>query len=425
MYTFLTTYYSSASKHARFSTIFGGFNNGSVTYFNDESAIGGGNNAQSYESFISVADNGFSTYVDQENAYAGGFLDDTDIWEEAGSGVSLLSYEMETHSDRPYSIYIGTWNSLNYASGNRSVFSTTYEGFGFNLTFRISHFGNYTTGDADGLSTSWSEDNTDPAGVVGTYKVFPDIASPFTTYTAPSFITETTIISIKTTTQADGSYTFLGTAYTAPSTVETTATRSIEYQSTTSTTTDVHHHIGTSIDTNNSDFTLITDLNSRGEQISPFACLLSAPESAYILPENISTYSQTLLIPPDPVFVPLLAQTFAPQVVPVGGNTFNIVRVPSATITIQYTDLTELSETQKRILDYIYDGNTGSFDTEEAFFSERSTVSYESVLVSISYSAGGTNYTSLRNTLLSVPSSTTKSLVLAGQRGISSTSIQF
>jgi hypothetical protein len=425
MYTFLTTYYSSASKHAASSTIFGGFNNGSGTVFNEESAIFGGNNNQVYESSITVADNGFSTYVTQNNANGGSFQAEVLTWSEGGSGLYLLSYEMETHSDRPYSIYIGTWNALQYGSGDRTVFPVTYEGFGFNLTFRISHFGNYTTGDADGLSTGWSEDNTDPAGVVGTYKAFPDIASPFTTYTAPSFITESTIISIKTTTQIDGSYTFLGTAYTAPSTVETTATTSIEYQSTTSTTTDVHHHIGTSIDTNNSDFTLITDLNSRGEQISPFACLLSAPESAYILPENISTYSQTLLIPPDPVFVPLLAQTFAPQVLPVGGNISNIVRVPSATITIQYTDLTELSETQKRILDYIYDGNTGSFDTEEAFFSERSTVSYESILVSLSYSAAGTNYTSLRNTLLSVPSSTTRSLVLAGQRGILSTSIQF
>jgi len=417
MYTYLTTYSSSVSIYpasnnaggnifqqtlsAKYSI--GGYDYGVTSY--SETAI--------YQNV--TQSNGYQNFK-SENATAevanGPYPYDDLEFEIANE----LNWSMSTYSVLPYSIYMGNIVSEYYASGDNGE-----GGSSTTQTFTISHYGSYTIGSAVG-GTTYSENSE---STTGEYNTPPEFFSDTIIYSAPIYTTLQDTIRIRSTTTTNKTYVFLSSVYSTQDTIETSSFTEITYQSTKSTTTNIHHHIGTSIDNNNSCFTVITDTNSDGFAISPYACLLSAPRTNIILPQDISTFSKTILIPEDPEFRAIQYEDFG-NALPVFHTINDVIQELSTTYKNESSYTLNDVSTSSRILNYLYNGYTGSFSTTETNYTARSTQS--EALGVYSYS-NGTNtyniYSTSRNILTSTITTTEIRGVLASQGQLSMASIFF
>jgi len=417
MYTYLTTYPSSVSIYpasndaggnifqltlsAKYST--GGYNYGITSY-----AV-----AEIYKNV--TQSNGYQNFkLENANAVVADGPYPYDNYEL--ENANQLNWSMSTYSNLPFSIYQGKIEKTYYISGDNGENGETTK-----QTFTISHYGSYTSGSAIG-GTTYSEDGE---STTGEYSTPPDFFSDTIIYSAPIYTTLQDTIRIRSTTTTNKTYVFLSSVYSTQDTIETSSFTEITYQSTISTTTNIHHHIGTSIDNNNSCFTVITDTNSDGFAISPYACLLSAPRTNIIFPQEISTFSKTILIPEDPEFRAIKYENFGNSL-PVFHTIHDAIQELSTTYKNEGSYILNDVSTSSRILNYLYNGYTGSFSTTETNYTARSTQS-ESVGV-YSY-ANGTNtyniYSTSRNILTSTITTTEIRGVLASQGQLRVSSIFF
>ena len=335
-----------------------------------------------------------------------------------GEDNEYFVYTVSTFSSQPYSIIVG-----NYSEGASAETNSYTEGASSAGSFTVSHLGTSLASSGQGRSTSW--DGTGMPTIEEEYNYVPTIfleLFPPTIYTAPSFTTESTTIVIVRTTESNINYTFLGSIYNISTIIGQTTNTTIEFQTTKSVPTNIHHHIGTSINTNNSEYTLITDTNSDGKQISPYACFLSAPNDNFLIGTNISTYSQTIIISNDQEFRQLLPVNAANTTFLIEGvGTFSA----TATLTNQYTEHINFSDSSLRMLDYLYNGNTGSFETEETSYTSRATGQELLIMSSRQTSQFGVIFTSSRATIGSATIQTQMGGILQGQRGLIGSSISF
>ena len=421
MYTYLTTYQSAESIYPSSRDVRIYKYSQSATASITDQILAEQSITNNSEFFLSTETNGYQTYKEEaENATLLTIYEDLN--QVTIANANLFSWTMSTNSFLPFSVYVGetlSFSSIeNDADGN---------GESFRVFFTISHYGSTTTGTAAGGITSFF-DRTDSSSTL--YDVPPPFITFTTEYSAPIHTTRQDTIRIRTTTTTNTTYGFLSTSFTTLKTIETSSSTGISYQSTESAITEIHHHIGTSINSNNSYFTVITDTNSDGFAISPYACLLSASLTNIIFPQDISTFSQTIVVPENPVFRQIQREDFGNSL-PVPHQRTEQIQVSSSTYIDEMPFTLVDTLTSVRILNYLYNGFTASFNTTQTTnYTSRSTENFTAT--AYSYSNGTLTFnifTTSTNILTSILTITQISGVLADQgklvySGIDLTTIQ-
>ena len=414
MYTYLTTYPSSESIYPSSRDASEYKYSQSYTAESSEElvAIRSATNTNAFD--FETQSNGYQSYrTEGSNKTYLTVYDDFNEYTVAN--YLLFSWSMSTNSFLPFSVYVG--ESINFTSIEDLV---SGNGESIVIVFTISHYGTYTDGIAVGGITSFF-DFTDSSSIE--YNVPPQFIIDYTEYSAPIHTTLQDTIRIRTTTTTNKIYSFLSASFTAVNTIETSSFTEISYQSTISTTTNIHHHIGTSINSNNSYFTVITDTNSDGFAISPYACLLSAPRTNIIFPQYISTFSQTIVVPENPEFREIQRENFG-SFLPVPHQRNEQIQVSESTYINEIPLALGDTLTSERILNYLYNGFTASFSTTETNYTSRSTQS--DTVTAYSYSNGSNTFgifTTSRNILKSILTITEISGVLADQGKIQNSGI--
>jgi len=404
MYTHLTTYFSPFSIYAQSVSAFSSSVSNKYTRAEENNTITSNN---TFETLYAIAVSSFSTDFNGYITYSVAeelinLLNDPIDSAFGTIGVDAFSFEMTTSSAAPYSYYTGLYAVGGYEFTDSFSFGASVEG-----AFTVAHFGGYISRIGAGFSTSW--DGTDTTG--GAYNAVPSFFDTLqgTTYTAPSFTTESTTIVIVVTQQANTNYTFLETVYNISTIIGQTANTAIEFQTTKSVTTDINHHIGTGINSNNSDYTLITDTNADGEQISPYACFLSSPNTDFFSGTDISTFSNTVITNNNQEFTDNMP-TSATENIFSSTSSF-----PTTTLTNEYTTISYSSDASERILDYLYDGNNGDFASESTNYTSRATQQSTFEMYSYPSSMVGTNYITTRTVITTATVQTQMNGVLQEQ----------
>ena len=425
MFTYLTTYSSSVSidtssfysrRSSYKDTILGYGNNTNNLFESYEFS----NDAYTYSSTDKSKSTQFTTSM-----YGYG-LQNNDEGVVNVDNLKIQGYNGYTQSFSPFSVYNGSGETQYGSTEDFSTISVIL-GRTQQMTFTVHNLGSMLVSTIDGYYTIISTTaNGATYSDVGEYAENPDIKDIVsTTFSAPVFTDEETTINIKTTTQSNTTYAFLGTEYGISTIIETDSSIQITYKTTSSQSTSLNHHIGTVFGTNNSFFTLITDTNSLGEQISPYACYAASPESLYFDAENIAKFtSPTTITPYNTIFVEIGQQSFPPNVEPEPEIiTTDFSYIPSTTLTNEYTSQTTTAS--QRILNYSYNGYTSTFFSETTSYTSRVTSEEEVILYSSSALSNHTKkvYTTTGTFLRSVKTQSTQAGLLYLQNGVSDGSL--
>jgi hypothetical protein len=418
MYTHLTTVTSVYSSYPASSEYAYSSSNGSYRRFTnsdettefDQSQAGGGASGSTYNSDT----NGKETYLFQSSVVAGGNAnagtDETSVSSSFVSRWELFS----TNSIAPFSVYSGSY-SVSYEAITDGTY--TYQEYG---TWAASNYGDYTTSTGNAGYSATENTIIDS----GTLEVSYPLNLIPTSFTAPSFITQSITISITSTSISMVSFDFLGTAYSTNVTTSITSQSNIEYQTTISAYTTKKHFFATSFAKNNASFTLITETNESGIQISPIACYAKSPSTISFSGEQVSFSTNTngfLIIPPNPIYKNHLPQVFTSA--PYSGASSTTISSESVfQIHDDFTYNEDSALSSKKFLNYTYDGNSAAFFSEESSFTFRSSSSRD--LTFTSWTTKSSSAYTTEDTITIGETYQSRRLGILDELGISSKSIK-
>jgi hypothetical protein len=232
------------------------------------------------------------------------------IAQGGGQTLELVS----TNRSTPFSIYTASERIFfsqgavyNKPQGTSFVLENCYRGTSVERTIGISHFGSYTSIDGGGSSnvmtgnitaedkggeeySDWRSDQNFENNSCGPFNPTGWNNQLFTV-TAPVFSTLVASLTIDTISVINSSFNFLGTEFSYSFIGSTTSVETYDYSTTTTSTTDYIHHIGTGFGSNNSYFTRITQLDSDDNSISPYSAVFIVPSSETTFSTNAMSES--------------------------------------------------------------------------------------------------------------------------------------
>jgi len=249
---------------------------------------------------------------------------------------------------------------------------------------KVSEFGmytDYTTGADDNYEPYYSDTNEQQTGNIACEEIYPQFWRFTTNYTMPISTLSSQNISITVTTESNSNFYFIDSqtslslrAYSYTFITTNTSLTNVEY-----TTTQVSNSasyttlIGTSVGSNNSLFSIITEENSDGFAISPIAGIVFRPDSTTFYASNLSASYEGLYTNH------IITYSRKPQSNVTFNKSFDTATrsitelVTTGTITNIYTYTYLEESSSQRTLTYNYDGSIGSWETTSTNYTSLGT----------------------------------------------------
>jgi len=392
---------------------------GTTTYYGTQSE-------NSYNFFDSATDKFFRREYDYGfSNIAVGIVDEVDAFQTGAtfyrqfSSIQLIS----TSPYQPFSTFRLTHFDQYYISGEASAdtrgiipvyryeisagrmfihhYGSTYS--------KVNESGGYirlTTGDDDQFEPYYSNTSGEEIGTLPCKEIYPEFWKFTTNYTMPISTVSSQNISITVTTESSSNFYFINSQtnlslreYSYTFITTNTSLTLVQY-----TTTKVSNNasyttlVGTSVASNNSLFSIITEENSDGFGISPIAGIVFRPDRTTFYASNLSasyeglytnhivTYSQK----------PRSAVTFSKTPFDTATR-YKMTTATTGTITNIYTYTYWEESSSQRTLTYNYDGSTGSWETTSTNYTSLGT-SEDYYLLTTYSNLGDTEVYAIRTT---------------------------